>query len=115
MIKNVIGIIIGLSMIGLGMSGMSGMSGCSSTELTEGTQTTVENPIEFSKASDYAVKKNKLDFVWDARPVGSDGHIMYEIENGSVTCIEHRKRKELACWQNDKPDVPNVEERTSYQ
>jgi len=30
----------------------------------------------------------------------SDGYIMYEIENGSVTCREHRRRAELACWKN---------------
>jgi len=27
-------------------------------------------------------------------------YIMYEIEQGTVTCREHRTRAELACWKN---------------
>lgn len=30
----------------------------------------------------------------------SGGYIMYKIENGSVTCREHNRRSELACWKN---------------
>lgn len=28
------------------------------------------------------------------------GYIMYEIENGTVTCREQKYRSELACWKN---------------
>jgi hypothetical protein len=28
------------------------------------------------------------------------GYIMYEIENGTVTCREHTVRSELTCWKN---------------
>lgn len=31
------------------------------------------------------------------------GYIMYEIEDGEVTCLEHTDRSELSCWNNTKP------------
>lgn len=30
------------------------------------------------------------------------GYIMYDIERGTVTCREHKKRAELACWNKKR-------------
>ena len=44
---------------------------------------------------------SKYDGVTNVREVAG-GYIMYEIESGTVTCREHSKRSELACWKNGK-------------
>lgn len=35
------------------------------------------------------------------REIGQ-GYFQYDIENGTVTCREHRLRSEFSCWRNGK-------------
>lgn len=42
---------------------------------------------------------SSYDYVTNVR-VTAGGYIMYEIEDGTVTCREHSRRAELSCWRN---------------
>lgn len=110
--SNIFGAFIG---IGLIVFGLTGMAGCCGGDEANVQTTSVSATSDHGNAIKYAESKGKLEFVMNAESHGNQGHIMYDIDRGTVTCIEHYKREELACWKNGKQPVINGEERTSYQ
>jgi hypothetical protein len=52
-----------------------------------------------SAAGRYATTLNSTAGYLNAKDVGR-GYVMYQIDNGAVTCREHVRRSELTCWLN---------------
>jgi hypothetical protein len=53
----------------------------------------------FTVSCDRGDTVSKFAGVSNVREVPGN-YIMYEIENGTVTCKEHKHRPELTCWKN---------------
>lgn len=86
---------------------LSGCSDCSSNSNNDTTS------IPDQATRNYADRKNKVDYISNARAM-SDGYVMYEIENDTVTCRESRSRAEIACWKNGREPMIVPQERTSF-
>ena len=73
--------------------------GCDATPDSINSEKVREEQASWDFAN--ALQRRQYSDVSNVRP-SSRGYILYDIENGSVTCREHSKRNEMTCWANGK-------------